>query len=279
MDVWRDAALLLVGHGSSRQRASRAATTCVADDIRRRGLFAEVVECFWKEPPFLALDLVAAPRVYVVPNFAGEGLFTRHLIPERLGLAGRRTRLPGREVIYTEPVGCHPGVASLLRRRAEALCAAHAVDPAAVALLLIGHGSSRPGGSTTTPEAVATAIRAAGRFGEVAALFIEQAPRVAEWPRLVAAANIIAAPLLISEGMHVRGDLPPLFGLDRPEQGPGRVAGRRTWLTGGIARFPEVADMVLDQVRAAEAAPGQYLGHQGLLGVNHRSSGLISTPG
>ncbi len=191
--AWKDAALLLVGHGSSRRPDGRTATVRLANEIRRRRLFAEVRECFWKEPPFPSLDLVTASLVYVVPNFAAEGSFTRRLIPERLGLTGRLTELPGRRVVYCDPIGSHPGVAALLQGRAEELCRTGAVAPESTALLVIAHGS-RSGGAGQSSEAVATTLRAGGRFAEVATAYIEQEPRVADWPRLVRAPSVIAAP-------------------------------------------------------------------------------------
>ena len=254
MAAWNEAALLLVGHGSSRLATGREATARLAASIRRQGLFAEVQDCYWKEQPFLSLDLVGADLVYVVPNFAGEGVFTRRLIPQRLGLTGLVTDLAGRRLVYTDPVGCHPRIPQLLTKRAVALCAAHGIEPAATALLIVGHGSRQPGRVSSTPEEVALAVRAGRIFAEVATAYIEQAPRVAAWPHLVAARRVIAAPLLISEGMHTTEDLPPLFGLDTPTGGPTEIDGRTTWLMGGIGCDPEVVEMILDQVRAAEAA-------------------------
>lgn len=249
---WRNSALLLVGHGSSRLTTSGQATLRLAGEIRAGGLFSEVKACFWKEEPFLSLDLVDAATVYVVPNFAGEGAYTRRLIPERLGLTGRLTERDGRRIVYCEPVGCHAGVPTLLGRRAEELAAAHGLDLARTALLVIGHGS-KGGSASRTPEAVASALRAGARFAQVVTAYIEQEPRVAGWPSLVQAPTVIAAPLLIAEGMHASEDLPPLFGLSAPVGGPAEVAGRRVWLMGGIGRHPEVVAMILDQVRAADA--------------------------
>jgi len=100
---------------------------------------------------------------------------------------------------------------------------------------------------------VAEAIRQTGRFAEVALGFIEQAPHVAAWPSLTTARHVIAAPLLIAEGMHASDDLPPLFGLTTPTGGPVAIHGRSVWLLGGIGRDPEVVDIILDQLRAAEA--------------------------
>lgn len=251
-DGWADAALLLVGHGSSRIPASRTTTERLAREVAAQGRFAEVRACFWKEDPMVALDLVAARRVFVVPNFAGDGIFTRELIPKRLGLSGLRTCLDGREVIYTAPVGCHPGIAGLLKRRALVHCRSHGIAPAKTAILVIGHGSRRPGMVSTTPAEVAARLAADAVFAEVRVAYIEQDPAVGDWPALVSAPVVLAQPLLVSEGMHASEDLPPVFGLTTPTGGPVQVAGRTVWLMDGIGRDRQVVAMILDQVRDAE---------------------------
>ncbi|MDR3439052.1 CbiX/SirB N-terminal domain-containing protein [Telmatospirillum sp.] len=252
MSDWRKAALLLVGHGSSRLTTSRQATDRLADEISRRGLFAEVAACFWKEAPFLSLDLVTSETVYVVPNFAGEGAFTRRLIPARLALDGVLTKIGRRRLIYTEPVGCHPRLPDLLCRRAEDLCDRERIDRASTGLLIVGHGSRQPGGVSATPQAVSTRLRATGRFADVETAFLEQAPFVADWPLLIRTPNVLVAPWLISEGMHASEDLPPHFGLRAPSGGPVAINDRQVWLMGGIGRDAEVVDMILDNIRQAE---------------------------
>jgi sirohydrochlorin cobaltochelatase len=257
MNKWKDAALLLVGHGSSRLVTSRQATDRLVAAIGRRNLFAEIKACYWKEPPFLSLDLVKAQTVYVVPNFAGEGAFTKRLIPEKLGITGTLSNLGTRRLIYTEPVGCHPRLPELLRLRAEELCRKNAISPEATGLLIIGHGSRQPGGVSATPEAVAETLRGMNRFAGVATAYLEQAPFVADWPQLIDSHHVIVAPWLISEGMHASEDLPPHFGLDTPTGGPVMVQGRMVWLVDGIGRDEDVVDMILDHIRNAETQAGR----------------------
>jgi sirohydrochlorin cobaltochelatase len=256
MNGWKDAALLLVGHGSSRLPTSRQATDRLAEAIRRRHLFAEVEACFWKEAPFLSLDLVKAETVYVVPNFAGEGSFTRSLIPQKLGITDTLSSSGGRRLIYTEPVGCHPHLPDLLSLRAESLCRQQGIAPADTGLLIVGHGSRQPGGVSATPEAVAATLRRRKIFACVATAYLEQSPLVAEWPRLIDSRYVIVAPWLVSEGMHASEDLPPHFGLHTPTGGPVDIHGRTVWLTDGIGRDGEVAEMILDHIRQAEIKVG-----------------------
>lgn len=258
MPDWQESALILVGHGSSRNAAGRLPTLRLAAMLRRRDLFAEVRECFLKEPPFPGdiLTTVSAVSAYVVPNFAGHGYLTREVVPRAMGLSGRVTLRSGagpRRVLYTAPVGCHPRIPDILRRRVLAVLAGAGIPARAAGLLVIGHGSSRPGGSAETPEAVAAALREAGDFAEVRTAYLEQEPSVRDWPNLMRAPYVVAAPLLVAEGLHGGDDLPPLFGLAPGETGAGRIAGRLVWLGGGIGSVQEIADLVLEQVLACEA--------------------------
>ena len=84
-----DAALVLVGHGSTLNADSAAPTYQHADELRRRNLFAQVVECFWKQEPGISgvLRGVFAQRVFIVPLFISEGYFTEEVIPRELGFA------------------------------------------------------------------------------------------------------------------------------------------------------------------------------------------------
>jgi sirohydrochlorin cobaltochelatase len=242
---WKDAGLLLVGHGSSRRTGAGDATRRLAESLCARHLFADVKACFWREEPTASLDLLAQRRIYVIPNFSGHGSHTDHLIPALLGLSGPRTEIGGRVVYYGKPVGSHPSVPALISRRAADWCARQGLAPAATTLLLVAHGSRNPMASHT-PEAIAAAVRRESVFAEVLTAYLEQEPSVRRWPDLVATDRIIALPLLLSEGMHVNIDLPPLF------DDPALVGERQVWLINGIGRDSDVESMILDQVRAID---------------------------
>src|SRR2546430_17327421 len=97
MDRKDNAALLIVGHGSTVNPSSSAPTLRHASSIRARGIFADVGCCFWKEEPSLRDALVffrdpAIREVYVVPNFISEGYFTQTVIPRELELTRRITK-------------------------------------------------------------------------------------------------------------------------------------------------------------------------------------------
>lgn len=246
------AALLLIGHGSARNQQSRVPTERLAEELRRRGLFAQVEACFLKEPPLIAdaLARLSAPTVIAVPNLAGEGPLVRNDIPRMLGLTGDEpTGRDGRRILYTRPVGSHPRIPDLIRRRVTGLITSQRLSPDEVCLLLVGHGSSRPGGAATTAQAIAAALRDSAFVGTVALAYLEQAPFVADWRALTAARTVIVAPLLIAEGLHGSEDLPPLFGLTPGQGGPAAIDGRRVWLCPGIGADPDIADLILDRVQ------------------------------
>ena len=92
-----NSALLIVGHGSTQNPDSSTPYCEHAEEVRRRGVFAEVHCCFWKEEPSLrdAFYLFDAEEIYVVPDFISEGYFTQDVIPRELGLSGPTTVIGG----------------------------------------------------------------------------------------------------------------------------------------------------------------------------------------
>src|SRR4051812_48109308 len=150
-----DAALVLVGHGSTLNADSAAPTYQHADELRRRGMFAQVLEAFWKQEPSIAAVLRGAftPRVFVVPLFISEGYFTEQVIPRELGFcvngqAGfsrvlkKRHPVLGLEqtVYYCGPVGTHESMTNVLLSRAREIIETHpfprAPKPAETALFI-----------------------------------------------------------------------------------------------------------------------------------------------
>src|SRR5450432_3952276 len=124
----RDAALLLLGHGSTLNADSSAPTYQHAEELRRRNIFAEVHVAFWKEEPNFrqALRQTNRRQVYVVPNFISSGYFTEQIIPRELGLTGPVTHRDGQDIFYCQPVGLHPSMTEALLHRATEVVAASA---------------------------------------------------------------------------------------------------------------------------------------------------------
>jgi sirohydrochlorin cobaltochelatase len=256
----RDAALLLLGHGSTLNADSSAPTYRHAEEIRRRGVFAEVHVAFWKEEPNFrqALRQTRRRQVYVVPNFISSGYFTEQIIPRELGLTGPVTRLGDQDIFYCQPVGLNPEMTEALLRRAREVVAASAEkipDPAKTACLFIcGHGTSLNENSTKIIHQQAEAIRARGLYADCQPVLMEQRPFVKDWRTLTDCPDVIVVPFFISDGLHSFEQIPVLLGLTRnvKERGftnPHHEKGRRLWYATAIGTEAFLADVILAQVR------------------------------
>ena len=135
-------ALIIIGHGSTVNPDSSAPTFAHADEIRRRGLFGEVVCAFWKEEPAMrqVFHMIESDEVYIVPNFISEGYFTQKVIPRELDLDGEITTHGVRTIKYCPPVGSHAHMTDLLLLRAREV--APGVSPAATSLTDRNHGNT-----------------------------------------------------------------------------------------------------------------------------------------
>jgi sirohydrochlorin cobaltochelatase len=277
-----DAALVLVGHGSTLNADSSAPTYQHADELRRREIFAQVVECFWKLEPGIAgvLRGVFAPRVFIVPLFISEGYFTEQVVPRELGLCATgqtdfpRAQKRGPQTLhYCGPVGTHESMTGVLLARAREIVAQHPFPrpPAAAetALFIAGHGTGNNENSRKAIERQVALIRALNQYAEVHSVFMEEDPRVGACYTLAKAKNLVMVPFFISDGLHSYEDIPVMLGepervvRDRFESGqptwrnPTEKHGKRVWYSASIGSEPRLADVILERVREAAARAGR----------------------
>jgi sirohydrochlorin cobaltochelatase len=255
----RDAALLLLGHGSTLNGDSSAPTHQHAEEIRRRGIFAEVRVGFWKEEPNFrqALRQTNARQVYALPNFISSGYFTEQVIPRELGLTGAVTRVGGKAVGYCAPVGLHSAMTDALLRKAREVIeqSGEAIpEPARTACLFIcGHGTSLNDNSTKIIHERAAEIRARGLFADCQGVLMEQRPFIKDWRTLTDCPDVIVVPFFISDGLHSFEDIPVLLGLthnvhETAFTNPHCEGDRRLWYATAIGTAPSMADLILAQV-------------------------------
>lgn len=258
-------AVILAGHGSARNPDSSRPTREHAETLRRSGRFAEVHAAFWKEEPGLAgiLDRVSAHEVFVVPNLACKGYVTGQVIPREMGLDGLLTEREGRRIHLCDPVGTHPRVAEAIAGRVAEVVAANTLPPAETGLLLVGHGTNRNPQSSLQTNVVATRLQQIGLTGEVRTAFLEQEPRIEDWPQTIAAPNVVVMPFMISNGLHGAEDIPALLGIDPAAPalaamartgtpaGPFALRGRRLWYCRAVGSEPVVAEIIADIVDQA----------------------------
>lgn len=257
--ITSDAALIIVGHGSTINSDSSSPTHTHAMVIRKRGIFREVVCCFWKEEPSLreVYNMLESKDIYVVPNFISEGYFTQIVIPRELELEGALTRRGERIIRYCSPVGSHPKMTELLLRRAAEV--APGVPKDQTSLIIVGHGTDLNDNSAKAVKGQVARIR--GTYPEVISAYMEDVPRVSEWDRLTSQPNVVVVPFFISDGLHSYQDIPVLLGItSEPEtaasqaevfrHNPYDLRGRKLFYASAIGTEPLFAEIILDQVRA-----------------------------
>jgi sirohydrochlorin cobaltochelatase len=261
-----NAALLIVGHGSTVNPDSSAPSLAHAADIRRRGIFTAVQCCFWKEEPsmrdaLLMFDYPEIREVYVVPNFISEGYFTQTVIPRELELSGRTTeRINGQVWNYCEPVGNHETMTELLLGRAREV--APGVPERETSLLIVGHGTSLNDNSAIAAKREVEAIRRLGRYAAVLNTYMEEPPLVSDWAKLTDTAHVVVVPFFIADGLHSYEDIPVLLGIEAAPAGsaserqrrgevfrsnPHHLHGRALYYASAIGTDPRFADVIVEQ--------------------------------
>jgi len=253
-------ALLIVGHGSTQNPDSSTPYFEHAEQIRRRGLFAEVHCCFWKEEPSLreASYLFDSDEIYVVPDFISEGYFTQDVIPRELQLSGPTTVVRGKTFHYCLPVGVHPSMTGLILRRAKEV--APEADPAATTLIITGHGTGFNQNSTKAIHDQVALIAAFGAgYAAVVAAFMEEAPFIADWDQLALTPNVVVVPFFISDGLHSYQDIPVLLGIETEigpaasqrevfRHNPHLLRGKSIFYSSAIGTDPLISNVILSLV-------------------------------
>jgi sirohydrochlorin cobaltochelatase len=280
-DDFSDATLLLVGHGGLLDAGVEEPVCLHAAELRRRGLFAQVVEGFLKREPSLvhSMQTATAARVFVVPLFISEGYFSEQVVPRELGFrtgdAGGLSRVRqrgGRTLFYCRPVGTHPRMTDVILDRAKQVVAQHpfprAPNPADVALHLVGHGTPQDENSRKAIEQQAERLRGLNLYAEVHAVFLDEAPRIGECYTLTQTRHLVAVPCFINEGLHTQQDIPVQLGAPErvvqarraagqpPWRNPTEHRDKLVWYAASVGSDPLVAEVILERVREAVAWGG-----------------------
>ena len=270
-DRFSDAALVVLGHGSTKSNDSAESVYQHAAELRRRGLFARVHEAFWKQEPQVKSVLagLSAPRVFIAPLFISEGYFGGEVIPRELGFAPGNSKLKTRnsEVLYTRPVGTHDRMTDVLLARARDVVAQfpfpRAPAEADTTLFIAGHGTARNGNSRKAIDRQVHRIRALNQYAAVHGVFLEEPPRIDACPQLAPTKYIVLVPFFTSDGMHTREDIPALLGepkrtiQERLAKGqaawhnPTERNGKLIWCASAVGTDPRVAEIILERVREA----------------------------
>jgi len=253
--------LVIVGHGSTTNPDSSEPNHRLADAIRERGIFDQVLCCFWKEEPSMreVMHSISSSEVYIVPNFISEGYFTQTVIPRELELEGPITRRNGMTIRYCEPVGNHPSMTEVLLKRARET--APGVPTKETSLLIVGHGTNLNDNSAKAAKTQARLLSELGLYAEVLPTYMEEAPLISDWAAMTTQQHVVVIPFFISDGLHSYQDIPVLLGI-REEVGPAasqsevfqsnpnHLQGKELYYGSAIGTDPMMADVILDQVKA-----------------------------
>ncbi|HAV61644.1 MAG TPA: cobalamin biosynthesis protein CbiX [Verrucomicrobiales bacterium] len=278
MLTFPDNSLIVLGHGSTVNDDSAAPVFQHAAELRRRGLFGEVREAFWKQEPKLAAVLASAacPRVVVVPLFISEGYFTEEAIPEALGLKrpgesawSRHGKVDGRVLHLTPPVGSDPSMTGLLLHRAAEVIELFPFPARPrttdISLFIAGHGTERNRRSREAVEHQVALVREMDLYADVRPCFIEEEPLIKGVPAAATTRNVVVAPFFIADGLHVAEDIPLMLGEPEPVvrkrlaagqpawRNPTERNGRRIWVAQAIGTDPGMTGLILNRAREALA--------------------------
>lgn len=278
-----DAALVLIGHGSTLNADSAAPTYQHADELRRRGIFGQVLEGFWKQEPSVAAVLrgAFAPRVFIVPLFISEGYFTEEVIPRELGFCKvgeknfPRVQERGNQTLYyCGPVGTHESMTNVILARAREVVEKHPFPrvpkPKDTALFIAGHGTGNNENSRKAIERQVELIRPQNLYAEVHAVFMEEEPRITDCYAMAQTRNLVMVPFFISDGLHSYEDIPVMLG--EPEhvvrerlkntqptwRNPTERQGKLLWYAPSVGNEAHLPDVIVERVRQMASVPSLH---------------------
>ena len=111
-------AAAIIGHGTPRNRHSRAAARAQAERLRALGWLAEVAAVYLDDEPDIPSIYrdTSAPDIVALPFFLAEGSHVTRDVPRALGLPPGQTAgdVNGRRVYYCEPVGADESVCAII---------------------------------------------------------------------------------------------------------------------------------------------------------------------
>jgi sirohydrochlorin cobaltochelatase len=264
-----NAALVVLGHGSTKNDNSSAPVFQHAAELRRRKIFAEVREAFWKQEPQIktVLPALSTEEVFVVPLFISEGYFSSDVIPRALGFLPGQSSLTNQRStwFYCQPVGTDKKLTDIILARAREVASQFPFPRAPriqdTTLFIAGHGTPQNENSRKAVDHQVAQIRALKEYADVQAIFLEEDPRIQKCFELANTKNIIIVPFFISDGMHTQEDIPILLG--EPERtvrerlASGQPAWRNPterhdkflWYSAAVGTEPAIADIILQRVR------------------------------
>ncbi len=241
--------LILAAHGSYAEPATNALIRAYADQVRRTGLFDEVVAAFHKGKPGFcaALDEMAVEDVTAVPVMTSAGYFCDAILPAALKSSKQYASVSVRQ---TRPVGTHPRIAQIVERRIRSLLDGYAISPDDASIAIVGHGTQRHAGSRQATVELVEKVRSASGFGDVLFAFLDEEPGVETIGDRAQERNVVVLPFMIGAGAHAAQDLPRRLGMESSiaalPPGMQRINGRFFICDAPIGTDPAMIDIIVD---------------------------------
>jgi sirohydrochlorin cobaltochelatase len=266
-----DAVLVVLGHGTELNENSSVPVRQQVAELRRRRLFQDVREAFWKQEPQIKAVLaeISAPRVFIAPLFVSEGYFAGDVIPRELGF-GEGVRVitaKGSKIYFCAPVGTHDTMTKVIISRADGILKAfpfpRAPRLADTTLFIAGHGTEKNDNSRKPVERQVELIRGMQLYADVHAIFLDEAPRIPNCYAMARTKNLVIVPFFISDGLHTQEDIPVLLGETKKNvaqrlaagqpvwRNPMERTGKLVWYTAAVGTEPGMAEVILERVREA----------------------------
>ena len=275
MMKFKETALILAGHGSTKNRDSSRHTRETAKRLQKRGIFKEVKAGFWKESPSFqeVFQGLQAKEAIVVPWFLTRGYFVEKVLSEQFS----NTPIPTR---IADPIGARPEIVDLVRARAERLFAAQfkfkfklkraiegllgiakpegdgrsemgdGIKLEHTSLLLASHGTPLHTGSRKAADGLAEELGKDG-YRVAKAMFLEEEPKIADWRQVAAPEGpVMVLPHFLAGGLHGSEDVPGLLGIPHGREGWHKVDGRWIGYGAPIGQPEEMTELVLKMVGA-----------------------------
>lgn len=271
---FKETALILAGHGSTKNRDSSRHTRETAKRLQRRGIFKEVRAGFWKESPSFqeVFHGLQAKEAIVVPWFLTRGYFVEKVLSEQFS----KTPIP---VKIVDPIGARPEVLQLMKNRAEKLRTrmrmrirmkklldsllgrskpegdrrweiGDGLNLEHASLLLASHGTPLHKGSRVAADTLAEELGRDG-YRVSRAMFLEEEPKIADWRQVAAPEGpVMVLPHFLAGGLHGSEDVPGLLGIPHGREGWHQVDGRWIGYGAPIGMPEEMEELILKMVGA-----------------------------
>ena len=268
----KETALILAGHGSTKNKDSSRHTRETARRLQKRGIFKEVRAGFWKESPSFqeVFHGLEAKEAIVVPWFLTRGYFVEKVLTEQF----KETPIPTK---ISDPIGARPEIVHLMKQRAQRLRArmkmkmkmkkwvsrifgmgkkdedgrsemGDGLRLEETSLLLASHGTPLHKGSRVAADGLAEELGKDG-YRVAKAMFLEEEPKIADWRQVAAPEGpVMVLPHFLAGGLHGSEDVPGLLGIPHGREGWHRVEGRWIGYGAPIGTPEEMTELILKMV-------------------------------